>query len=270
VENYRGCVREPRQTDNNLPCWPAPARRNPKLKLRPVLRHRGKLSGALVDSRNVGGENVHQPMMLQRRLVAAPLRTVRPPDDLLVGRCVAGDRTAQRELFESERLRVHALLFRVVGSNAHMDDLLQDAFLEVFRSLPSFRGESSLRTWIDRCVIRAAYAHFRQKARVPVLESLQEPAARGPSAEERTALREAGRRLYAQLDRLEAKQRVAFTLFAIENRPLRDVAQIMESSLITAKLRVWRARQALEKRAKKDPSLAEFLSDPKVDRAGAR
>ncbi len=203
-------------------------------------------------------------------MAPATLRVVRPPDASLTARCVAGDGAALRELFEGERLRVHALLFRVVGSNAALDDLLQDAFLEVFRSLPSFRGESSLRTWIDRCVVRAAYAHFRQKARVPVLESLQDPAAQSPSAEERTALREAARRFYAELERLDAKQRVAFTLFAVEDRPLREVAEIMESSVVTAKLRVWRARRALEKRAKKDPLLCEFLSNASADEEGAK
>jgi RNA polymerase sigma-70 factor, ECF subfamily len=208
--------------------------------------------------------------MLQRRLTATPLRVVRASDDAsLTARCVAGERAALRELFERERLRVHALLFRVVGSNAVMDDLLQDAFLEVFRSLPSFRGESSLRTWIDRCAVRAAYAHFRQKARVPVLESLQDSAAQGASAEERTALREAARRFYAELERLDARQRMAFTLFAIEDRPLREVADLMESTVVTAKLRVWRARRALEKRARKDPLLSEFLGNEPAERKGS-
>lgn len=199
--------------------------------------------------------------MVHRHAATATLRVVRPPDDdgTLTAHCVAGDVAALGELFESERLRVHALLFRVVGSNAVIDDLLQDAFLEVFRSLPSFRGESSLRTWIDRCALRVAYAYFRQKARVPAHESLQDAAALTPSAEERASQREAVRRFYAELDRLDAKQRVAFTLFAVEDRPLREVAEIMESSVVTAKLRVWRARQVLEKRAKRDPLLREFL-----------
>ncbi len=204
-------------------------------------------------------------------MAVAPLRVVRPPDEAsLTARCVAGDGAALRELFESERRRVHALLFRVVGSNAAIDDLLQDAFLEVFRSLPSFRGESSLRTWIDRCAVRAAYAHFRKNARAPVLESLQDPAAHGPSAEERTALREAARRFYAELERLDVKQRIAFTLFAVEDRPLGEVAEIMQSSVVTAKLRVWRARRALEKRARRDPLLSEFLGNERVDEEGRK
>lgn len=199
--------------------------------------------------------------MLQQRSRSRSLHLVPGPEGPdFVARCVAGDRTALRELWERERVRVHGLLFRVVGSNAHLEDLLQDAFLEVFRSLPSFRGEASLRTWIDQCAVRAAYAYFGRKARAPALESLPDLASNGPSAEERTSHREAARRLYAELDLLEPRLRLAFTLHAIEDRPIREVAEMMESSHVTTKVRVWRARQALEKRARKDPLLSEFLA----------
>jgi RNA polymerase sigma-70 factor, ECF subfamily len=190
------------------------------------------------------------------------LHVVRAPEESdFAARCVAGDGAALRELFERERHRVHALLYRVVGSNAHMEDLLQDAFLEVFRSLPSFRGESSLRTWIDRCVVRVAYAHFERKSRLPKLERMPELVSKGPSAEERTAMREAARRFYSELDRLEPKQRLAFTLFVVEGRPMDEIAKMMDSLVMTTKTRVHRARRILEKRAKKDALLAEFLSD---------
>jgi RNA polymerase sigma-70 factor (ECF subfamily) len=205
--------------------------------------------------------------------VGGSLRAVEPAaprsDADLVRRCVAREPAALRELFERERFRVHALLFRMIGSNAPLEDLAQEAFLEVFRSLPSFRGESSLRTWIDRCVVRVGYAYFRRKSRTPVLECLSDSAvATDANAEERAQLREAARRLYAELDRLEPRQRLAFTLFAVEDRSLREVAQMMDASLVATKVRVWRARQTLEKRAKQDPLLAEFLSGA-APRAGA-
>jgi DNA-directed RNA polymerase specialized sigma24 family protein len=50
-------------------------------------------------------------------------------------------------------------------------------------------------------------------------------------------------------------------LFELEGRSLREVAEIMESTLATAKIRMWRARHTLERRAKKDPLLSEFLAD---------
>jgi RNA polymerase sigma-70 factor (ECF subfamily) len=178
----------------------------------------------------------------------------------LVACCKAGEPAALRSLFERERSAVHGLLYRVVGSNAHMDDLLQDTFLEVFRSLASFRGDSSLRTWIHRCAVRVAYAHFKQKARVPALEPVPDMDSRAPTPEERASRREAVRRLYAELDRLEPKQRMAFVLFTLEGRSLREIAETMESTLAATKVRTWRARRALTRRAEKDQLLSEFLS----------
>lgn len=201
--------------------------------------------------------------MVQRPVhTSPPFRLVQPAEEVdLVARARAGEPEALRKVFERERVRVHRLLYRVVGSNAHMDDLLQETFLTVFRSLPSFRGDSSLRTWIDRCAVRVAYAHFKRKSRWPSLEPVQDVGQDlAPNPEERTSHREAVRRLYAELERLESRQRMAFTLFAIEGRSLREVAQIMESSLATAKIRTWRARRALESRAQRDPILSEFLT----------
>lgn len=186
---------------------------------------------------------------------------VRASDDLaLAQRCVSGSRAAQRELFDREARRVHAAIFRILGSNAQMDDLMQDAFLEIFRSLKSFRGESSLGTWIDRCSVRVAYAYLSSKRRrIPQLELVPDVPDDDPNVEECVMAREAARRLYAALDRIEPVQRLAFTLHAIDGRPLEEVAQLMEATLVATKSRVWRARQALEKRARRDPLLARFL-----------
>jgi RNA polymerase sigma-70 factor (ECF subfamily) len=186
---------------------------------------------------------------------------IRAADDLrLAERCVAGDRAAQRELFRAHRQRVHATLYRAVGSNTYMDDLIQEAFLNVFRSLKSYRGEASLATWIDRCTVRVAYAFFSQKkARPPQLELVADVPADHPSAEARVLAREAARRLYAELEKMDAVHRMAFTLHVIDGRPLAEVAEIMEASLVATKTRVFRARHAIERKARKDPTLAGFV-----------
>ncbi len=195
-----------------------------------------------------------------------PLRLVRPAAEAeLVADCVAREPAALRSLFERERSRVHALLYRVVGSNAPMDDLLQDTFLEVFRSLPGFRGDSALSTWIDRCAVRVAYAHFARKKRLPSLQPVEDVEAGSPSVDEHASMREAARRLYAALDRIEPRQRIAFTLFVIEGRSQLEVASVMGSSLATVKIRVWRARRALERFARQDALLSDFLSDDARD-----
>jgi RNA polymerase sigma factor (sigma-70 family) len=189
-----------------------------------------------------------------------PLQLVSASDDgEIVRRCVDGDRAAQRALFERERRRVHSTLFRILGSNQHIDDLMQDVFVSVFRSLHAFRGESSLATWIDRCAVRAAFKHIRRR-RSNHLELVAETvAAADPSAERRALDREAVRRLYETLERLEPKQRLAFTLCAIDDRPVSEAATLMNATVVATKARLWRARRHVLKCAKADPVLAAYL-----------
>jgi len=183
-----------------------------------------------------------------------------PEDYSLATRCAAGDRAAQRRLFDQHRGRVHAILFRILGSNREMEDLVQEAFIEIFRSLGNFRGEAKLGTWIDRITTRVAFAYFKRQRPASVrLESVPEIATDDPSAERRVLAREAARRLYDILDRVETKQRIAFALHAIDGRSLREVAEITDSSLVATKSRVWRARRDVNRRARKDPVLAAFL-----------
>jgi RNA polymerase sigma-70 factor (ECF subfamily) len=181
----------------------------------------------------------------------------------LAARCVSGDGSAQRELFEREHRHVHATLYRIVGSNREMEDLVQDTFSEVYRSLKGFRGEASLRTWIDRCTVRVAYSYFARRPRALRLALVSgAELASDASAERQILAREATRRLYAELARLDPRMRLAFTLHVIDGRALKEVAALMESSLVATKSRVWRARRVIEDRARKDAVLADFLAAP--------
>ena len=190
----------------------------------------------------------------------SPLSLVRAREDRsLVDRCIAGDRTAQRELFRRQSRRVHATLYRILGTNVSMDDLVQDVFIEVFRSLPSFRGESSLATWIDRCTAHVALSYLRRK-RPKLVDAVPEVASGASSPEESFLLKEAARRLYAELDQMDPVLRLAITLHVIDDRPVAEVSRIMDASVVATKTRVWRARRHLEKCAERDPALAAFLS----------
>ncbi len=181
-------------------------------------------------------------------------------DRALAERCVAQDRAAQRELFRVLGPRVHATLFRVFGTNHQIDDLIQEAFIQIFRSLASYRGEASLATWADRCTVRIAYAAFRGRTRrVGWLEVVPEPASGEPDAERRMVAKDAVRRLYAILERLDADHRVAFALHALDGRSMEEVASLMDASLPATKSRVLRARREVEDRARRDPALHGFL-----------
>ena len=203
--------------------------------------------------------------------MASPeLRVVHAPTDLaLAQRCVAGDVTAQRELYHREKRRVHAVLHRLLGTNAHMEDLIQESFFQIFRSLHGFRGDAALGTWIDRCAVRVGYAHIAaKKLRAVSLDDASEPESRAPSAEAVLSSREAARRFYRVLERIEPKQRVAFVLHVIEGRPMADVAHLMDATVVATKVRVWRARRAIEDRASRDPWLAEYLTEDANEGSG--
>ncbi|CAN5195207.1 RNA polymerase sigma factor RpoE [soil metagenome] len=174
-------------------------------------------------------------------------------------RAGAGDRGAQRELFCAQKHGVHHALFRVLGSNRELEDLLQDAFITIFRALPSFRGESSLSRWCQTIAMRTAFAAIAKRRATP-LELVEEHVADPtPDAQRVVRAREGVRRLYHALDRIEAKQRIAYALFAIDGRTLIEISELTESSVIAVKTRVWRARRELMKHAARDAVLSEYL-----------
>ena len=164
---------------------------------------------------------------------------------------------------------MNATLYRVLGSDRESEDLVQDAFVEVFRSLPSFRGEARLSTWIDRIACRTAFQHLARRRPATVqLEvvaghaELTEPA---ESPERRVQAREGLRRLYEVLAGLGTETRLSLTLHLLDGRPIAEVAELTGSSQVATRVRIWRGRRALEKAAAQDPVLAGYLDSSTHD-----
>lgn len=190
-----------------------------------------------------------------------PVPAVAPPvPDMLAlaTAAAAGQPLAQRQVFRMLKRVVHGTLYRIVGNNRNIEDLVQDSFIEIYRSLHNYRGDAKLTTWADRITVRVAYRHLRRR---DFLLSDIEAAAVWEPAESRADAREGLRRLYAALNRLNPEQRVAFALFAIDGRSLIEVAAVTDVTVVTAKSRVWRARRALRKIAMQDPVLSSHLTD---------
>jgi RNA polymerase sigma-70 factor (ECF subfamily) len=191
-----------------------------------------------------------------------PAPVTRDHDLALARRAASGDREAQRQLFLAQRAAVHHTLFRILGSNRELEDLIQDAFLAIFRALPSFRGDSSLSRWCQTIATRTAYlAISRRKPQSVDLDVVEEVLPSDHDTRRLAQVREAARRLYAALDRIEAKHRIAFALAVIDDRPLAEVAQLTDSTVVAVKTRVWRARKELMKRASRDPVLAGYVAE---------
>ncbi len=186
-----------------------------------------------------------------------------PEDEAeLVAACLRGDLAAQRALFRREFARVNATLYRILGPTREVDDLVQETFIAVFRGLAKFRGDARLATWIDRIAVRIAFDHVRTRGRTPVplgVIGLGDDITDATALDAQAHARDGLRRLYGALAQLSPEARTAFALYAIDGRSIADVSKLVNTSIVTAKLRIWRARRELMRLAAEDPVLKEFV-----------
>jgi RNA polymerase sigma-70 factor, ECF subfamily len=175
---------------------------------------------------------------------AGPWQTERD----LVRSCVAGDQTAWRALYDRHYPDVDRLVMALGITDAEGDDLCQEIMLLVYRSLPSFRGESQLGSWIYRLATREAirFAKRRRMRRRLSELFLRERKQRLPPDWAET---EAGRRHYLQqiLSRLSPERRMVLVLSEIEGLPVSEIARIADCAENTVWTRLHRARRDLAK-----------------------
>src|SRR5215470_16406982 len=81
----------------------------------------------------------------------------------LIQRAQAGDADAFAELFHAHKARIYSLCLRMTNNTAEAEDLTQDAFVQVFRKLSTFRGDSALSTWLYRIAVNTVLMRFRKK-----------------------------------------------------------------------------------------------------------
>ena len=191
--------------------------------------------------------------------------TSRPaPDRAVVTALLAGARrggpSAIQELFRAHLPGVHRVVYRLVGPIADVDDLVQTVFFEAFRSLGGFQGDALFSTWLARIAVRVTMRAIQR--RPPAAVSLSDDmdlAADLPGPERLVAAREGLAVLDAVLAELRPKRRSAFVLHVLEGYPMEEVAAILGASTSAVKVRVHDARRHIERRIRRDPTLAAWL-----------
>lgn len=162
-------------------------------------------------------------------------------DEALACRARGGDRDAFELLYRRYVAMVYARLSRLVGPVAERDDLTQDVFLGLYRALPRFRGDAAVTTLLYRITANVAFDHLRRRGRRPtdpldatVLAALVSTDA---SPEERARRGQSLARVFAALDRISAKKRVALLLRVVEGLGFEQIGAIVGTSADTAKKR---------------------------------
>lgn len=168
-------------------------------------------------------------------------------------RCRSGDRAAWHELYDRYGGRLLALCLRYAGDRAAAEDLMHDAFLKIIASIDRFayRGEGSLRAWIERVTINLAIERLRRERRQPLFTTLDDDTLR--TADEPTA-DEIDRMPQQTLLRLVAElpegYRTVFNLYCLDGHSHREIARMLGINEKSSSSQLARARALLAARIK--------------------
>lgn len=165
----------------------------------------------------------------------------------LAAACLAGDRDAMRRVYERCSDRVYALMVRIVGRQ-DADDLTQQVFLQMFRKLDQFSGESKLETWLYRLATNEALQHLRRKKLQAVQPIIAEPTVSDPN---RLMESEKVQMLEVALSRIDPELRAIFSLKEEQNLSYREIAESIGIPEGTVGSRLNRARRELREELEK-------------------
>jgi RNA polymerase sigma-70 factor, ECF subfamily len=194
----------------------------------------------------------------------APWPDVALPDEVeakLIERLVARDERAFNELVQAYGRRVSALVLRMLGNRAEAEDLTQEVFVQVFKAIGTFRGDSKLSTWIYRiavnlCKNRSKYLRVRHANEQDELEAVAErlPLGDGSRAnvgkierpDEAMAGRQVEKIVQDAIQKIEPTFRECLILRDVEELSYEEIGEITNLPAGTVKSRIFRARAQLK------------------------
>ena len=192
----------------------------------------------------------------------------KPQDDRLseaeaIERAKGGDAEAFEVLYNLHKRHVYSLCLRMTANTAQAEDLTQEAFLQLFRKIATFRGESAFSTWLHRMSVNVVLMHLRKKG-LPVV-SLEETI----ETEEETPRKELGAQdpvLAGSINRLQLQRaiddlppgyRTIFVLHDVEGYEHNEIAGMVGCSIGNSKSQLHKARMKLR----------EFLKTSRAEKA---
>jgi RNA polymerase sigma-70 factor (ECF subfamily) len=183
-------------------------------------------------------------------------------DTQLIARAQRGDESAFSVLFETHKRRVYSLCLRMTGNTAEAEDLTQESFLQLFRKIATFRGESAFSTWLHRLVVNVVLMHLRKKGLQQISldetdNSQEEPVKRDYGDDDRRLIGSVDRiSLMRAIEGLPPGYRAVFVLHDVEGYEHNEIAQIMGCSIGNSKSQLHKARMKLRESLRREESKA--------------
>jgi len=169
-------------------------------------------------------------------------------DERLVEAALAGDDQAFATLVNRHKRRVFRLAGRFTRSEHELDDLCQEVFIKVYENLTQFRSDAPFEHWLSRIAVRTCYDALRkqrhEKRQVSLDDIAFEP--RDRRIDEQLSAAEARSVLMWAMARLKPEERLVITLMELEEKTVREIAELTGWSQVNVKVRAWRARRALK------------------------
>ena len=186
------------------------------------------------------------------------MKSQQAEDQILVERVKRGDKRAFDLLVLKYQHKIVGLVGRYLRDQDEVLDVTQEAFIKAYRALPKFRGDSQFYTWLYRIAINTAKNYLVSRSRRPpdtdidvnegefqdnsaVLKDIENP-------ESTLATRQLEKVIYQAIEDLPDELKVAVSLREFEGLSYEEIAEVMECPVGTVRSRIFRAREAIEKK----------------------
>jgi RNA polymerase sigma-70 factor (ECF subfamily) len=185
----------------------------------------------------------------------------------LVRRALTRDADAFRTIMRKHNLRLYRIARGVLPNDGEAEDVLQEAYLNAFAHLDTFRGDASLATWLSRIVINEARGHLRRQRRASVVAAtfvrdaqvIQFPLSKNDNPEQVMAQRQILQLIERAIDKLPNLYRIVFVARVIEGLSIEETANVLAIRPETVKTRLHRARHLV--RQQLDAQIGPVLLD---------
>ena len=181
-------------------------------------------------------------------------------DKQLVERVRRGDKRAFDLLILKYQHKIISIVGRYLGDQNDVQDVSQETFIKAYRAIPNFRGESAFYTWLYRIAVNTAKNHLVSKSRRPpnidvdiddgefqnnsaVLRDNESPQASLATSQMEQVI-------FRSIENLPSELRIAVTLREFDGLSYEEIARIMDCPVGTVRSRIFRAREAIEKKIK--------------------
>jgi len=179
-------------------------------------------------------------------------------DQQLVERVQRGDKNAFNLLVTKYQHKVANLVSRYVKNHSDVPDIVQEAFIKAYRALPNFRGDSAFYTWLYRIAVNCAKNQLVSSGRKPPGSDIEiedaevydsgDALRENASPEKLLLTQEIKKVIFSTIEQLPEDLRTAINLRELEGLSYEEIATIMECPVGTVRSRIFRARDAVDKK----------------------